>query len=411
MKSRWGSFLGLVATLTIVGSAAAFWIIQAGNRKKPAPPAAVAPASQTRSVKEGELNILTLTAEAQKRLDVQTVKIARKDIRRSLGLGGDVVLPPGQSIAVTAPFAATLKAASMVTPGQAVARDQELLALVPLLTNEARTSLATALVDAEGQVKNADVQLKAATIALERARQLLSEQAGSKRAVDEAQAAFDLAQKTLDAARARRELLARTLEGADAGSVTVLKVSAPISGVVRSVQAAPGQVVAAGATLMEVANLATLWVRVPVYVGDVDQVQADGEATLNVPGGDASQTTPVKPAPAPPTATSATATRDLYYQIENAKQVYAPGQRVIVNLPLKTEAAALVVPWSAVVHDVNGGAWVYENTAPLQFVRRRVQVARVAEGEAVLASGPAAGTAVVTQGVAELWGREMGFGK
>jgi len=63
------------------------------------------------------------------------------------------------------------------------------------------------------------------------------------------------------------------------------------------------------------------------------------------------------------------------------------------------------------VHDVNGGTWVYENTAPQNYVRRRVQVRRVVDGQAVLSSGPAPGTPIVTQGVAEIFGKEMGFGK
>ena len=72
---------------------------------------------------------------------------------------------------------------------------------------------------------------------------------------------------------------------------------------------------------------------------------------------------------------------------------------------------SLVVPWSAVTHDVNGGTWVYENTSPQTFVRRRVQVRHVAGTEAVLESGPKVGTKVVSVAVAELFGTEFGIGK
>ena len=70
-----------------------------------------------------------------------------------------------------------------------------------------------------------------------------------------------------------------------------------------------------------------------------------------------------------------------------------------------------MIPWSAVVHDVHGGTWVYEQTAPHQFVRRRVEVLHVDRGVAVLGAGPPAGTSVVTAGVAELFGTEFGIGK
>ena len=44
------------------------------------------------------------------------------------------------------------------------------------------------------------------------------------------------------------------------------------------------------------------------------------------------------------------------------------------------------------------------------FVRRRVELARVVEDLAVLRRGPPAGTSVVTVGAAELFGTEFGVG-
>ena len=44
-------------------------------------------------------------------------------------------------------------------------------------------------------------------------------------------------------------------------------------------------------------------------------------------------------------------------------------------------------------------------------VRRRVQVSRVAGDQAVLATGPAVGSKIVTVGAAELFGTEVGFSK
>src|SRR4029453_7168833 len=135
-----------------------------------------------------------------------------------------------------------------------VKKGEQVFSLVPLLTNEARTTLATALVDAEGQVKSAEVQLAAAEVALNRARQLQAESAGTKRAVDDAQAQFDLSQKALEAAKARRDAIAKATQGAGAGSVEALAVPSPESGVLRNVQASPGQMVSAGAPLFEVMN-------------------------------------------------------------------------------------------------------------------------------------------------------------
>ncbi|MFZ5830400.1 MAG: membrane fusion protein MtrC, partial [Planctomycetota bacterium] len=87
------------------------------------------------------------------------------------------------------------------------------------------------------------------------------------------------------------------------------------------------------------------------------------------------------------------------------------GERVGVALTLNTEATPLTVPWSAVLYDVHGGAWVYEVVGDRTFERRRVHVEYVVDGKAVCEYGPAEGAKVVTAGAAELFGTETGFTK
>ncbi|MGW3612091.1 hypothetical protein ACWD6N_19725 [Micromonospora sp. NPDC005163] len=75
---------------------------------------------------------------------------------------------------------------------------------------------------------------------------------------------------------------------------------------------------------------------------------------------------------------------------------------------------ATVVPYSAVLYDPTGLAWVYTVPQPLTYVREKVVVATVGGAggtDAFLAQAPPAGTAIVTIGVIELWGAELGVGK
>src|SRR5206468_5190060 len=81
-----------------------------------------------------------------------------------------------------------------------------------------------------------------------------------------------------------------------------------------------------------------------------------------------------KPVAAPPTATLLAATVDLYYELANPKGALRPGERLTVRVKLKGAREQRVVPWSAVVYDIYGSPWVYENTDPHTYVRRRVQV-------------------------------------
>lgn len=93
-------------------------------------------------------------------------------------------------------------------------------------------------------------------------------------------------------------------------------------------------------------------------------------------------------------------------------QGFAIGQPARVEVPLiGSGAQRLTVPYQAVLYDDRGAAWVYTSPEPLVFVRARVQVDHIEGQTAVLADGPRAGTNVVTVGVAELYGAEVGVGE
>jgi len=68
-----------------------------------------------------------------------------------------------------------------------------------------------------------------------------------------------------------------------------------------------------------------------------------------------------------------------------------------------------VVPYSAVLYDVDGGAFVYTSPEPLTFVRAPITIDYIKGDVAVLSDGPSSGTAVVTVGSAELFGAEFEF--
>ena len=71
----------------------------------------------------------------------------------------------------------------------------------------------------------------------------------------------------------------------------------------------------------------------------------------------------------------------------------------------------LVVPYSAVIYDLEGATWAYISPAPLTFVREPITVDYIEGDMVVLVDGPAAGTEVVTVGVPELYGADTGIGK
>ncbi len=418
MSYRSGVVTGVLTTLLVIGGVVgAWWLLtvpptDSTKAASPTPPAAVA-----KPLKEDQINTITLTPEAVERLALRTAAVERKPFHRVRVYGGEVTTPVGRSVLIAAPISGTLKAPTeqALQPGQSVKKGQVLFELLPLLTPEGRANLAAMKIDADGQVKSAQTQLDAARIVLERAQRVYQSEAGSRKAVDEAQAQFDLAHKALESASARNELLGKVAGEVERGTAAPLLIECPEAGMLRNVAAFAGQTVPAGATLFEVVNLDRVWLRVPVYVGDLKEVEPEAEASVeDIAGASRAQSgsgLPAAPVAAPPSANSAAGTVDLYYALDNRQTKLRPGQRVAVALKLKAEAQSLAVPWSAVIHDIHGGTWVYEQTGERVFVRRRVTVRHVIGDTAVLAAGPTPGVKVVSAGAAELFGTETGFTK
>jgi len=232
--------------------------------------------------------------------------------------------------------------------------------------------LAEAQAAADGRMLQAQAQVDAAKIAVGRAEKVLRADAGSVRSVDEVKATLALAEAALRTAKAQRDLLGSPVGRGPQGK--------------------------------------TSWVRVAVYSGESGLLDPKALATArgivaSGPGQSA------KPVSGPLTANATTMTVDWYYELP-ADFAARSGERVAVEIPLVDGSAEkLVLPFAAVLHDINGGQWVYENIAPHTYARRRIQVARISGNIAVLASGPAPGTKIVTDGAAELFGTEFMTGK
>lgn len=298
-----------------------------------------APATIT---KEGDLVILTLKPEAEQALRLKTVAVEKRTIPATRLFSGEVVTP----------LAAEGKPVAPVLSGTL----DEVLRLADLQAA------------ADGRILQAQVQMDAAKIAVERAQKMLSAEAGSVRGVDEAKTALSLAEAAMSTAKAQRDLLGGTL-----GQNT------------------------------------RKWARVAIYSGESALLDAKADASIRTLGSTKPQS--AKPVTGPPTANALTNTVDWYYELPADTPLRA-GERVAVEIPtLESKVESLVIPFNAVLHDIHGGQWVYAKTADHTYTRKRIQVARLAGADAVLTTGPAVGTQIVTDGSAELFGTEFMTGK
>jgi RND family efflux transporter MFP subunit len=375
---------------------------QAAEDQQSSPPAKV-----ENAVKEPDLASIKLSSQAEARLGIATATVAMERVAQTREFAGEVTLPPDCVTSMAAPAAGILAAdGAPLTVGAFVRKGQPVFRLTPFLSPERDLRL-----QLERDITAARTRVDAARVRHNRAEQLLLDKAGSEKGVQQAREELDLAENDLKTARDRLERFEKAPIAAD----VAVTIAAPRDGLIQKVFANSGQTVASGLPLFEVADLSRVWIRVPVYVGDlplIDRRQAARVHEINEMLGAAYRS--ARPINAPPTADPANNTADLYFELANGDGSMRPGQKVGVTLSERAPEGAeesLVVPWSAVAHDINGGAWVYENIAPHQYARRRVEVRRVVGSLAVLARGPAVGVKIVTAGVAELFGTEFGAGK
>jgi multidrug efflux pump subunit AcrA (membrane-fusion protein) len=155
-------------------------------------------------------------------------------------------------------------------------------------------------------------------------------------------------------------------------------------------------------------------VRVPL-AGDVDKVAREKPARIvPISAKDAKSAGTgwkAEATQAPHDSDPKEAAKALYYVVEDGGQALAPGQRVQVEYYLADSGKQrLTVPYSAVIYDPRGDAWVYTNSEPLVYVRHRIKVDYIEGDLAVLSDGPPPGTAVVMAGAAQLFGAEIKVG-
>jgi hypothetical protein len=396
------------------------------------------PAKVEKLPQEVEIARITLTDAATERLGITTAQVSRENVERRRTFGGEVMIPNGKTVVVSAPVAGRIvdpPSRKMPLPGVRVAANAPILSLIPLLTPErdvltpaeqiqtanARATLFSAHTVAAGDVERGKAEVEAAQVALDRATKLFEDGAGTARAVDDAHGVLAVALTTLRAAEQREQQLARlkadlgvSVAGGDLEAEPILFVS-PTPGIIRNIGVSIGQAVSQGAALFEVVDTGVMWVRVPIYADSVRQIRADALARITGldgrPQRELDETTVARPVVAPPSADPLGTTIDLFFEIDNSAGTLRPGQRVGMELVMQDAAENLVVPAASLLYDIYGGTWVYEAVTANQFERRRVQPLFTDEERAVLSTGPAPGTNVVVDGAAELYGTEFGAGK
>ncbi len=366
------------------------------------------PAKVQNAVAEAQLTTLTLSAQAETRLGIETAAVELRRLAGTREVGGEVITLPGGGATLTAPVAGIVlgpQGGSPVGAGARVSSGQALLRLIPSPPDHD-------LLTAREEFQTRRAEYERAQAQLVRAEQMLADRAGSVRQLEEARASREGAWAAFERSRAQMALLEGAPPDSFAHVLASLSLEAPFAGIVQRLHVSPGELVTAGTPLLEVDRIDPVWIRVPVYPGDLVSFDTGSGALVHGLSARADETPlEARPVTAPLTADPAAVTADLFFQVANPGARLRPGQRVAVTLMLRAEQERPVIPYSAVLYDMYGGAWVYARTAEHVYTRMKVALEYTQGGLAVLSHGPPAGTRVVITGAAELFGTEFGVGK
>ena len=368
----------------------------------------VVPAEVENQVKEESLSTVRLSPQAEQRLGVATEKVILKNIPKTINIGGEIIAPPGQQVSIAAPVAGTLLARNeggSLQAGSLLEKGQEVMRLLIMPPEKE-------LLSAQEEVNVMQIEYEVALSKAKRAEQLLQEKAISEKSFEETQAQLARAKAALNAAKGRLDLLRSTNLDAAAGNLSTLTLDSPLDGVLQKVFVAPGQTIPATTIMFEVASLTPLWIRVPVYIGYLPDIDHAKDAMI-IPM--SSENKPeffyAKPIQGPLLSDVNNASSDIYYELPNTDRLFRIGQKVSVILTQKSSAKNLVVPRAAVVYDMYGGNWVYVKVGPQAYSRHRVVVSHIVDDLAIVTRGVVEGDEVVYAGTAEIFGTEFGGGK
>lgn len=368
------------------------------------PKMAEAPFSET------SLNTVRITEAAYQKLGIQHTTVTRKHMTLSQSYGGDILIPSGNVVTLSTPLSGKLLQfnKNALQPGTPVHSGQLLYRILPIISTDTRANLVNALADADSQVKVAQTQVESSKVALTRAKKLLEDLAGSQRSVDDATASYQLAERNLEAAMVKKNALQQMVS---VGTLQALDFRAPKTGVISNLFASNDQLLSAGNPILEISSYDTLWCRVQVPSSELETIDKTADAEIQLLSGKSdSEPMLVKPIIGLPTADPLTGTVHLYFAIDQNRLALLPQQRVAVSLKTrKFQETAISVPYSAVVFDIYGNSWVYQQVSTNHFKRIRVSISHVSRKTAYISEGLPEGVSVVTNGALELFAVETGF--
>ncbi|MGD1081184.1 MAG: efflux RND transporter periplasmic adaptor subunit [Candidatus Sulfotelmatobacter sp.] len=316
------------------------------------------------------LSTLQLSDQEQQQIGVQTVKVDRRNLRRTLSAVAQVEQPETKLATVSARISGRIDKLFVDFTGQPVRRGQEI-----------------ALIYSPEIFSTAEEY----RLALENRKRL-----GSNAEPQAVSGAEDL----VAAGRRRLELWGLTSQQIDGIAASTkpqidLPIYSPANGIVTERKVTEGQYVSAGESLYTLSDLSTVWVKAELYQPDIATIRIGqpAEITWDAPSG----STRGRVAFVDPMVNTQTRTASVRIQVANPKMRLRPGMFVDVKFAMPEGNDMLAVPRSAVV-DTGTRKIVYVSTGNGNFDGREVRLGQPSDQYYPVLAGLKAGDRVVAQG-------------
>ncbi len=235
---------------------------------------------------------------------------------------------------------------------------------------------------------------------LERAERLFDARAYSERQLERALADYAIAQAGLAAIEARLDGLTAPPEPA------AYEVRAPIGGSVVSVAKRFGEQVQAGEPILEIVDMDTVWIEVPVFERDLGRLRADPQATFTTstfPGREFVASTMID---AGGVIDEDSRAAMFVFELPNPDRALRIGMQANLRLDADEVVNTLLIPKEAVL-DNEGSSIVYVLLSGEEFQRREVVLGDEYGDMVAVMLGLEPGERVVTQGAYQLKLQEL----
>lgn len=411
-----GKQIVIVATVAIVAMivivVAFFWLRRTREAKTEAPAAA----SSTGTVK--------FLMEQQWLIHMKLAQAEEQNVARQITATGRVVPAANSQALVSPPVSGIISGRNLPRVGQHVAQGQTIALIQQTATSAeqaqvraaaASVSLEGARLDADrrtaaGEVASARVRLDLAQKEAARAQRLYEKKAFSERQVQAAQADLDAAKATYDAALKRLEALnssqalATAKQGVGSANASYT-VRAPLSGYVTKVNKSIGEQVAPGEAIVEISNLDTVWVEVPIFERDLNRLGGNVSATFTTPAYPNQEFKGVV-LDVGAVIDEQTRAAKVIFQLPNSGRALRLGMQANVRLDAGDEVSVMMIPREAVLEH-EGRKIVYVLLSGEEFERREVTVGDEYGDMLAVLTGLKKGERVVTQGAYQLKLQEL----